>query len=149
MQFSWCFMRQVLLPVCDIIITEKDPIISRQGTAGKRKHIMLTTQQKFEIIRSVQALSNNLEHPIIHHMCDPMDRRLMELHCTNRDIFVHRDAYICCCATFLKHTCMSTCTHTHTHAHKMAHLIAINDTKLEPLHVHTMMTVMQTRYNSK
>jgi len=134
-----------MLPsVGGIITAEKDPIISRQGTAGKRKHIMLTIQQKFEIIRSVEALSDNLEHPIIQHMCDPTVARLMELHCTNRDIFVHRDAYIYVVAKFLC-TCMSI------HTHKMADLIAINDTKLEPLHVHTMMAVMQTRYyfNSK
>lgn len=67
----------------------------------------------------------------------------MELHCTNRDIFVQRETYIYVVATFLKHTCVSTQTHTH----KMADLIAINDTKLEPLHVHTIMAVMQTRYN--
>jgi len=81
-------------------------------------------------------------------MCDPMGRRLMELQCTNRDIFVHRDAYIYVVAKFLKHTCASSTPlpPTHTHTHKMADLIAINDTKLGPLHVHTMMGVMQTRY---
>jgi hypothetical protein len=31
-------MWHVLLSVGDIIIAEKDPIIRRQGTAGKRKH---------------------------------------------------------------------------------------------------------------
>jgi len=52
-------------------------------------------------------------------MCDPMGAILMELHCTNRDIFVYRDAYICVVATFLKCTCMSIYIyiyiHTHTH----------------------------------
>jgi hypothetical protein len=98
-----------MLPsVGGIITAEKDPIISRQGTAGKRQHIMLTIQQKFEIIRSVEALSDNLEHPINQHMCDPTVARLMELHCTNRDIFVQRCIHLCCGK-------ISVYMHEHTH----------------------------------
>jgi len=75
-------------------------------------------------------MSNNLEHPIIQPMCEPMGARLMELQCTNRDIFLHRNAYMCVVATFLKCTCVSTRVraraHTHTHTHtQIANLIAM------------------------
>jgi hypothetical protein len=38
-----------------IIMASKDPKMSRQGTAGKKKHVTLMIPQKLEIIRRLES----------------------------------------------------------------------------------------------
>ena len=39
----------------DIITSSKDPKMSRQGTAGKKKHVTLTITQRLKIIRRLES----------------------------------------------------------------------------------------------
>ena len=48
-------MQHVLLFVHTIIVASKDPKMSKQGTAGKRKHVTLTIPQKPEIIGKLKS----------------------------------------------------------------------------------------------
>ena len=42
-----------------IVITSKDPKMSKQGTAGKRKHITSVIPQKLEIIRRLESSTSH------------------------------------------------------------------------------------------
>jgi hypothetical protein len=59
-------MQHVLLFVHTIIVASKDPKMSKQGTADKRKHVTLTIPQKPEIIRKLESGKKNEETLQLH-----------------------------------------------------------------------------------
>jgi len=81
--------------------------MSKQGTAGKKKHVTLMITERLKIIRrlesgkslfimaikyltylyqhrSLHALSDNPEYLIIHHVSSPMCARLKKFYCDNK-----------------------------------------------------------------